>query len=114
MSEQEILLDALRERYKQAAGAMRLGVEALSRSVPGQSAITSHADVDSKGLRVGVNSNMVECQAILKILMAKGIVTEEEYLTALAESMEAEVHRYDEVLSQRRGYRVNLLRGDGV
>lgn len=51
-----------------------------------------------KHLRVGVNSAMMECSAVSRLLMAKGVITEEEYFTALAEGMEAEVSGYEEQL----------------
>lgn len=62
-----------------------------------------------KHLRVGVNSAMVEHGALAKLLVAKGIITEDEYFDALTEGMAAEVVRYEELLSEKLGKKVHLL-----
>jgi hypothetical protein len=51
---------------------------------------------EPKHLRVGINSAMVECAALGKLLIDKGIITEREYLTAMAEAYEAEQRSYEE------------------
>jgi hypothetical protein len=80
-----------RERYLAAAHAMQSGV-ALSI------ARGEARDMEPKHLRVGVNSALVDCAALAKLLIDKGILTEEEYERALADAMEAEVQRYRERL----------------
>lgn len=47
-----------------------------------------------KHLRVGVNTALVDTAALAKLLIAKGLITENEYLGALAAGMEEEVERY--------------------
>ncbi len=87
-------------RYQSAAHAMQTGVA------------TEHAlgaqDGTPKYLRVGVNSALVNDAAIAKLLIDKGIITEDEYLIATTEAMEAEVDRYRARLSQTMGGNVNL------
>ena len=71
-----------------------------------QSGVAMKMNYDSsettpKHLRVGVNSAMVETGALAKLLMEKGVFTEEEYYQALVEVMQNEVNLYREWLQQR-------------
>lgn len=79
------------ERYAAAAHAMQTGVA------------TEHArggtDGTAKHLRVGVNSALVNDAALVRLLVAKGLITMEEYLREVADQMEREVKRYEERLS---------------
>lgn len=47
-----------------------------------------------KHLRVGVNSAMSDHGALARLLIDKGFFTEEEYVKAIADMMEAEAERY--------------------
>lgn len=96
------LIEAQRERYQRAASAMQKGVAMALR-------YASHKGAEPKQLRVGVNSAMVENHTILKLLMQKGIIGELEYITALADEMEAEVQRYEKILEQNHGVEVDLI-----
>jgi hypothetical protein len=49
-----------------------------------------------KHLRTGVNSAMVNAEAIATLLITKGIITELEYVEALADAAERELARYEE------------------
>jgi hypothetical protein len=89
-----------RARYEAAAHAMQSGVAADQGSA-------DHSD-NSKHLRVGINSALVETSALGNLLMAKGIVAAEEYAEAIIAGMEAEVLRYQELLSKRLGKVVTL------
>lgn len=75
-------------RYKRAAHGMQTGVawEMLNQPL---SAATS-----PKHLRVGINSAMADQEGLVRLLIAKGIITEEEYTTAMADAMERERGRY--------------------
>lgn len=94
-----IFSDDQRRRYEAAAHAMQSGV-AADQSSGGRE---SH-----KHLRVGINSAMVETSAIGQLLMAKGIVSADEYAEAIVAGMEAEVLRYQQLLSDRYGKAVTL------
>ena len=48
-----------------------------------------------KHLRVGVNSAMVDNAALANLLIAKGVITLQEYMIAIADEMEEEVKRYE-------------------
>lgn len=44
-----------------------------------------------KHLRVGLSSTLVDTGAMAQLLIHKGVITETEYLTAIAEAAEAEL-----------------------
>lgn len=82
-----------RQRYLDAAHGMQSGV-----------AMKMNYDQDEttpKHLRVGVNSAMVEHSALAQLLVAKGVITWEEYYAALADGMEAERDLYQAWLQAR-------------
>jgi len=93
--------DRARERYARAAHAMQSGV-AMEQSRGGQDGTPKH-------LRTGVNSMAVTDAALAKLLIERGIFTEEEYCEAIADEMEAEVRRYEERLSQAIGAKITLV-----
>lgn len=90
------------DRYVAAAHAMQSGVAA------------EHArgsrDGEPKHLRVGVNSALVAQGGLARLLIDKGLITEAEYTAAVADAMEAEVARYEEILRQRLGHSGVTLR----
>lgn len=88
-------------RYRVAAHAMQTGVAFANPEGTG--------DQTPKHLRVGVNSAMVEHSALAHLLMRKGVITEEEYYTALADGMEQEAERYRSELQARHpGTKITL------
>ncbi len=87
------------KRYTDATHAMQSGVAAsLGRG---------SSEAEPKHLRVGINAAMVEHSALLRLLISKGIISDEEYCKALADGMEEEVKRYEEQLSAQ-GYNIKL------
>ncbi len=88
------------ERYAAAAHAMQSGV--------GMELASDPTSGTPKHLRVGINSAMVENSALARVLMAKGLITQGEYLKALADAMEEEQTRYQDRLSQQFGRKVTL------
>lgn len=86
--------------YPEACHAMQTGVayELERDSSPGT----------PKHLRVGVNSAMVNDAALVRLLVAKGLITEEEYAVEVTAEMNREVERYEKLLSERYGSRVKL------
>lgn len=87
-------------RYQAAAHAMQSGVAAKMALDP--------AETTPKHLRTGVNSAMVETSAIVELLVAKGIITMDEWYAALAVAMEREVTLYEGELSRLTGAKVTL------
>lgn len=64
-----------------------------------------------KHLRTGLNLSKVEHGALVRLLIAKGVFTLEEYEAALLEGMEAEKRGYEERLSARHGGRTKVTLG---
>lgn len=91
------------ERYEAACHAMQSGV-AATMDIQGRDPGT-----EPKHLRVGINSSMVEHSALVRLLMSKGIISNDEYLKALADGMEEEVKRYEADLYRKTGKQVRLM-----
>ena len=88
------------QRYLGACHGMQTGVkfEMESAGLRG----VRHESTEPKHLRVGVNSAMVSHAALVKLLVAKGPLTEDEYVTSQADAMEAEVALYEERANRGR------------
>lgn len=84
-----------RDRYLAAAHGMQAGVATKMHYDPNHTA--------PKHLRVGVNSAMVEHNALATLLMARGVITEAEYVTALADAMERERDSYQQEIQDHYG-----------
>lgn len=92
--------DVLKEYYA-LSHAMQSGVQAeLS---------LGDTSANPKYLRTGINSAMSDVSAIAKLLIAKGVFTEEEYYVAVRDAMRREVGDYERRLSARLGHQVKLL-----
>jgi hypothetical protein len=61
-----------------------------------------------KHLRTGLNMAMSDHAGLVRLLIAKGILTEEEYLEAIADQAEVEKAVYEERMSERLGKKVTL------
>jgi hypothetical protein len=94
--------EQLVKRYTDAAHGMQTGVK-VEMARDGHLDDTRLGAVSPKHLRVGVNTAKVDQAALAGLLMAKGLITEEEYLTALAEGMEREHRRYEALLGAKLG-----------
>jgi hypothetical protein len=79
------------ERYAAAARAMRTGVELEQR----------HNDQPTRPtvLRAAANAAFVDGDALVRLLIAKGVFTLDEYTKAQADAMVREVVRYEQRLS---------------
>ena len=89
------------KRYIDALHAVQSGVKIIMEN-----------DIDDetslKHLRVGVNSALVDVSALAGLLIKKKIITQNEFLEALAERMEEEKISYEVVVSKFFGKRVVL------
>jgi hypothetical protein len=81
-------IEQARQRYHAAAHGMQSGVAAKMNVDP--------AETTPKHLRVGVNSAMVDTSAMATLLIAKGVITEQEYVAAVADAMEREKALYEQ------------------
>lgn len=88
------------ERYFGAAHAMQSGVAAVMEF--------DEKPTSPKHLRVGVNSAMVEHGALVGLLLKKGIITLEEYHKAIADGMEEEKRKYEQLLTNKYGTSISL------
>lgn len=79
--------------YEALLHAMQAGVEFDS----------GHKDQQPKHLRVGINAAMSDHGALVAVLIAKGVLTEQEYAESLVRFMRAEVERYRQRLGQKYG-----------
>lgn len=86
--------------YVGAAHAMQSGVAFKMAEDP--------SETSPKHLRVGVNSAMVETSAIVKLLVEKKIITQDEFAEALTAGMNAEADRYEVELTALLGRKVTL------
>jgi hypothetical protein len=85
-----------RTRYLAAAHAMQSGVAAKMEIDP--------SETTPKHLRVGVNAAMSDQGGLAALLVAKGVITEEEYVAAMADAMEREKALYEEWLREHLGH----------
>ncbi len=95
-----VKVNELRERYLAAMHAVQSGVAMEIEA--------GSTDTTPKHLRVGINSAMVDHGALATVLIQKGILTEEEYFEALAETAEREQAAYEARLSARYGRKITL------
>lgn len=86
------------ERWHAAAHAMQSGVAASP----------DKGDQSPKHLRVGVNAAMADHGSLVRLLVAKGVFTVDEYEDAIAEGMELEVKKYEAELTAHYGKPVKL------
>lgn len=88
-------LQATYDEYQRNLHAMQTGV-AYEQS-------NGSTDGSPKHLRVGVNAAMIHEAAIVGLLVAKGIFTEQEFAESLVNESRKEVDRYEKRLSERYG-----------
>ena len=75
-------------------------VHAMQSAVAAKMAIDP-AETTPKHLRVGVNSAMCDQAALVQLLVAKGVITIEEYGDAITQEMAREVERYKQWFAQQ-------------
>lgn len=94
----------LENRYRKASHAMQTGI-ALEIELAGEQG----AAATPKYLRVGVNSAMSDHGALARLLIKKGIITQDEYELIIVEAMEDEALYYEKRLEKRYNRKVTLL-----
>jgi len=86
-----------RERYMRAAHCVQAG-----------SKIVAHRNGEHPESRTGINLAMRDHASIVELLVAKGVITEDEYHKALADGAEAEVRRLEHELGSS-GTKITLV-----
>lgn len=99
-------LDDLQRRYLAAAHAVQAGVQMELNDDP---PTRSGSAASPKMLRTGINLAMVEHGALVRLLIAKGLITHEEYMAELVAGVEDEQRQYEERLSARLGSKITLV-----
>jgi hypothetical protein len=97
----DIEVENLKTRYNAALHAVQTGVRMLIEL--GDTLATP------KHLRTGIDSAHVSDAAVVRLLIAKGIITEHEHLEALTVAMEEERKSYEDRLTEKIGKKVTLL-----
>lgn len=97
MTEEE--KQALEERYAIAAHAVQSGTAQFMHLTDAHS---------PKHMRTGVNILFAQDAALAQILIAKGIITQEEYMVFIVEAMENEVKSMEAQLSEIMGAKITL------
>ena len=77
-------VDELVKQHRELSHAMQSGVE-FSKD---------KSDQESKHLRVGINVALADGGSLARLLIHKGVITEEEYLQAIVDGMKREVESY--------------------
>lgn len=93
--------DELQRRYEAAAHAVQAGVQMELSDDERKN--NTNPPTSPKQLRTGVNLAMVSHGALVRVLIAKGLFTEEEYFEQLVLGVEDEKRQYEERLSARYG-----------
>lgn len=91
---------ALWTRYTEAAHGVQTGV---AMEIAGGSEAST-----PKHLRTGLDLRAAEHEGLVRLLIAKGVLTEDEYTQAMAEAAERERDRYADRLTTRLGRPVTL------
>lgn len=94
------ILNRLAAEYRRLAHAVQSGV-AVFMGIDGR-------DTEPKHLRTGINIAMCDHAALIKILIEKKIITDEEYHQALVDQLGREKADYEERLSKHFGKKITL------
>lgn len=88
------------DRYVAAMRALESWVAVKARMEP--------AETNPQQLRLGVNSALLQQSALVQLLANKGLISEDEFLEAMANAAEQEVARYQQWVSATTGVEVSL------
>jgi hypothetical protein len=86
--------------YEEAMHAMQSGV-ALDEARGSKS-------LQPKHLRVGINGALSDQGSLARLLIRKGLITEDEYMDAITEGANLEADSYEQRLSMELGRKVDL------
>ncbi len=92
---------ALWERYRALGHALQSGVAFTMPIAP--------KETEPKHLRVGINIALSDGSALVRLLIAKGLITEREYVEAVIAGLEAEVESYKARLAAHYGMPVDSI-----
>lgn len=87
-------------RYHRACHAVQSGVKFEQER--------GSSDGSPKHLRTGINVAMCDHAALVRLLISKGIITDLEYFTAIADEAEKEKERYEVRASAATGMKITF------
>ena len=87
-------------KYEDAVHAMQSGVAMMKNC--------NSNETDPKHLRVGINSAMCDSASLARLLIKKGVISEDEYIQSITEEMNNEVKRYEDRLSKMWNTKIEL------
>jgi hypothetical protein len=93
-------MEAAKQRYLAAAHAVQSGVMAKMKH--------DKSFVSRKQMRTGIDCQKADMEGLVTLLISKGIISEVEYMEALAVSMERERQRWEQEISNLVGTPVTL------
>lgn len=99
------------ERYTLLQHKMQAGVrfdQATDPQLLAEQTLPAHVARHLKMERVGINSARIEIGALTKLLIAKGVFTDDEWWAEACAMMQAEIDRYERLLTERLGQPVSL------
>lgn len=88
-----------RERYERAAHRVQGAIWAFPE----------HENRTPKHLRVGIDMSKAGMGGLARLLIAKGVFTELEYIEAMADGAEREAEAYETELSVRHGINISTV-----
>lgn len=86
--------------YEAAQHAMQTGVAHEMEHRPGPTT--------PKSLRVGINTALCDHAALIRLLVDKGVISDDEYRAAITDEMNREVKRYEKSLGKLLGTKITL------
>lgn len=94
-------LEALFKRYVQLAHAVQSGIAQMMEY--------DKTFTTPKHLRVGIDMAKADIGGLARLLIQKGVFTEEEYYAAMVDGAEREVSEYEQRLREIMGFGITLL-----
>lgn len=96
-------------RYTALMHAVQTGIAWQISIENGGADVNADANLQAhKHLRVGIDGSKSDQGALVKLLIAKGVFTEQEYNLAIIEGAEREKATYEEMLSAHLGKKITL------
>lgn len=98
------------ERYLLLSHKMQAGVKWDQETDPRKATVHLNPGLTDhfKHERTGINGARVETAALVKLMIEKGVFTEDEWWRTACEVMQGEVDKYETILAQRLGFKVTL------
>jgi hypothetical protein len=94
-------LEQLARRYEELTHAVQSGIAMLMNS-------PEYKGTQPKHMRVGIDMSKSDMGGLAKLLISKGVFTEEEYYEVMVEFAEREVREFEGRVSRMLGRNVTL------